>query len=264
MGKDVSLSDLNIVYHSQIKFDTFMLPIKIDMANIYEQDYILSFSYVNQYKTDKVEPQVKEKNELDDMQTVYINDDEIKLSYEPLEYQNEIDTLKENEKLEYCLKFINTTDKLFDDNTKNLLEYLETDNIKDWLFDRGFNDIFYSELYKSVSYWIDLATTEYTEKVKDALLLREKDKKGKEMNYTLSKLRTCYEIMNMYYFKENEGVQTFDNLSYREQHLVNSFTTKMNYIDTAINEDARKQMEDRRNNNTPSRHKNPASGRRSF
>ena len=263
MKDEVSLSDLNLVYHSEIKFDTIVLPLKMDISKIYEMDYILAFSFANQLKVDKVEQQTKEHNELDDIKIVSLEQDSLELSYKPLSYQYEIDNLIEQEKLDYCLKFINTEDRLFEDNTKTLLEHIGTNNIKTWLLDKGMDGVFYIELYKTVSYWIDMITTEYTAKVKDALLLKEKDKNGTEMNYTLSKLRTCYETLNIYYFKENEGIQTFDNLSYREQHLVNSFTTKMNYIDIAINKDAKKQMEDKRSN-TPSKHKNPAGAKRRF
>lgn len=263
MANEVSLSDLNIVYHSEIDFDGTILPLKIDISEIYERDYILAFSFANQFKMDKVEQQQKEHNELDDIKIIKIDEDEIRLSYKPLTYQHELDFLKENEKLDYCVKYINTSDKIFEDGTKTLLECLEINDIKVWLLSKGLDEFFYAELYKTVSYWIDMITTEYTAKVKDALLLKEKDKNGTEMNYTLSKLRTCYETLNIYYFKENEGIQTFDNLSYREQHLVNSFTTKMNYIDIAINKDAKKQMEDKRSN-TPSKHKNPAGARRKF
>jgi len=249
MKNDTSLNDLNIVYHSQIKFDNFTLPLKIDIANITELDYILAFSITNSYKLNPVDAQPKNINELDNIKTVYFEEDNMTLSYERLEYQYEIDVIEEDRKINYCTKFINCDDLLFDNGNKNLLQYLQVDTIKDWLFENGFDDMFYSELYRIVSHWVDMITTEFTANVKKALLLDNKD--GIEMNYSLAKLRTCYESMHMYYFDENKDVNSFEKLSYREQHLMQSFATKMNYIDIAINKDAKKQIEDKRNDNQP-------------
>jgi len=263
MANEVSLSDLNIIYHSQIKFDDITLPLKIDIANITEYDYILSVSAMNQYKLDVMEQQPKEHNELDDIKIIKLENDIFTMSYKTLDHQFDLDILEEDTKIDYCIKFINTTDKLFDDNTKNLLEYFQTENIKEVLFEKGFGDVFYFELYTTVSYWVDMILKEFTDKVKFALLLDANNKNGTEMNHSLSRLKSCYDNMTMKFFKENAGVTVFESLSYREQHLIQSYFTKMNYIDIAINKDAKKQMEDRRDN-TPAKHKNPAGAKRGF
>jgi len=113
MASETSLSDLNIVYHSQILFDNVMLPLRIDIADITEIDYILAFSLTNPYKIKAVEQQLKEYNELEDIKTIYLTGDEMQMSYEQLQHQYELDVIEEDKKLDYCMKFINTTDKLF-------------------------------------------------------------------------------------------------------------------------------------------------------
>ena len=158
MKNDTSLNDLNIVYHSQIKFDNFTLPLKIDIADITELDYILAFSMTNQYKLKSAEVQQQQTSELDNIKTVYFNEDEITLSYERLEYQYELDVMEEDRKIDFCVKFINVDDPLFDNGTKNLLQYLDVKNIKDWLFKKGFSDIFYSELNRDVCHSVDMIT----------------------------------------------------------------------------------------------------------
>lgn len=261
MASDLSLSDLNIVYHSQIPFDELMIPLKIDIAKILEFDFILAHTFANQYKINPIEPQIKELNELDNIKIIHIQGDDLTLSYEALHYKYELELLSEDKRVDYCIKYINTSDKLFDDNTKNLLEYLETDNLRQWLFDRGWDDVFYSELYSTVSYWVDMILKEYVDTVKIVMLLDYKNKDGVVMNSSILTLKACYESMSMRYFKENKDIKCYEELSYREIHLMQSYYTKMNYIDIAINKDAKKQMEERKNT-TPSKHKSPAKSKR--
>jgi ribonucleotide reductase beta subunit family protein with ferritin-like domain len=202
-----------------------------------------------------MEAQAKEYHKLDDIKKVKIDPESITLLYDRLKHQYELDVIEEDKKINFCMKFINTQDKLYHNGTKNLLEYLNTPNIKDWLFSHGFNEDFYANIYITISFWVDMITTEYTGNVKSVLMLREDQKNTTDMNYPLNKLRSCYETLKMYYFEENKDVKSFDKLSYREQHLIQSYATKMNYIDVAINKNAKKQIEDKRSEtkNTPKR-----------
>jgi len=245
MTKEVSLQDLNSVYHTQIDYDGFPLPIKIDIANVTSEDYMLAFSFTNQYKLKVVETQIKEENELDNIKLINIEDDKLTLSYEKLHYSYELDVLEQDKRLNYVMKFINITDKLFEENTKNLLEYLECEDIKTWLFSTGFNDEIYTELYRTISYWVEIMIVEFHANTKVALLLHNEE--GKKINYNLARLKSCYETMGMYYFKENSDIKCFEELSYREQHLMQSYATKMNYIEIAINKDNKKTFEETKN-----------------
>ena len=237
----VSLNDLNIMYHSQIVYDDFILPIKIDIKDIKEDDYLLAFSLMNKYKIKEIKPQEKDESDLDNIKIVKFSDNELTLSYQVLEYQSEIDFLDQNKRINYCIKFLNTTDKLFKNNTQTLLEYLEVETMLEWLKITGMSDTFYNELYITVSYWIDIIVKELHMQTESALLLDDKD--GKSINHNISKLQLCYEKRDLHYFSENENIRCYEKLSYREQHLMDSYNTKMYYIDIANNKEAREQIE---------------------
>lgn len=240
MANEYHLSDLDIIYYSEIKFDTFILPLKFDIANIKEEDVLISMSFMNQFKKDKIKPQDEDKSELDNMKIVEINSNVITLSYKELEYKYEFEELDRIKKIKYCIKFIDTESKLFDNNNSNLLEYLKTDNMYDFLMKYGLNEHFFLNLYSTTSYWLDLMVSELNIIISSALKM--KDEKGTDINYAIAKLKGCYD-MNMKFFRENEGVSSFQNLSYREQILKQNYENKMHTLENNINENARKEAE---------------------
>ena len=64
----------------------------------------------------------------------------------------------------------------------------------------------------------------------------------------MARLKICYETMSMDYFKENTNVKAYEELSYREQHLMQSYSTKMYYIESSINKETRQAFEETKNN----------------
>jgi len=258
LKNETTLDDLDFLYHTEISFDDFIIPIKINIEDITESDYIQAVSVMNDYKTKRIEPQIKEHNDLADIKIVDINNGKITLSYQKLYYEEDIEFLKQQERMKYCFKFINIEDKLFEDNTKNLLEYLECEDIVEWLNERGMTEEFYTKLYLITSYWIDVMVTELHANTKVALLLT--NKKGTDMNYSLSKLTSCYKNANMHYFTENRDVKTYRDISYREQHLRQSYDTKMNYIEIAINEKTKSEI-DKAKTNSSKAHKSSGRGK---
>jgi len=244
-SNEISLYELDIVYHSEIEYDNFTLPIKIDIKDITDNDYAFAFSIMNNFKKNKLEPKEREHNQLDDMKHFEIINNTIHLKYEELKHQDVLDNIEFNKKMKYVCKFINTTDKLYSNNTKNLLEFVDHNDLISFFTLTSMSESFFNKIYTTISFWIDLAIYEFHLKVKSALLLNDED--GTVMNTSISKLKTCYDTLKIHYFPENEDVKCFVKLSYREQHLINSYNTKMHYIDRAINNKNKSEIDSYKN-----------------
>lgn len=243
--REVSLADLNMAHDSEFDYDGFIIPLSINISKISSEDYAIAYSFLNKYKKKSVESVSKEHNRLDDIHICEFEDDTLTLSYKTLEYQYDIDILEEDKKMDYIFKFINTSDKLFNNNKETLLEYLQITDIKTWLLETGFTDELFLHLFKTISYWIDVLISAFHSQVDAALLIN--DKNGKSINYNLARLKICYETMAIYYFKENSDIKCYEELSYREQHLMQSYATKMYYIESAINKETRQSFEESKN-----------------
>jgi len=240
MKRESSLYDLQIVRHSQFKYGDITLPLKIDLKDVTEMDYICAVSLMNEYKIDKIDKADLDKSELEDINVINICSEKIDVSYEILEHSQEIDYWEFEDKFDMLTKFINTTDKLF--YGKTFLEYYKVKSAKEFLYEIDIGEEFFNKLSHAIYFWVDEIIADFRNKV--MLVLNLVNKKDTSLNISMQKLKACYDQLKIYYFKENTNGMSYEELSLREQHLILSYNTKMYNIEEETNNKHKKQMSD--------------------
>lgn len=233
--QNLSLNDLNIVKHTEIRLnDNFILPIKVDISRVcYDEVNVATLNMMKFYEKTKYtklisKPQPKTIN----INRVEIENDKIIYDTSELTYERELNDIRIEQLLKSYLKYTNTTDKLFEGKT--ILEYLECEDIYDYMIDNGLSNREFVVIQNNICFWIDYIAKDYMTKVNK--LLELEDKKGTYYNQAMIELQIAYEHGRGSYFQENFNTACSE-WSFREKILSKAYFTKKYLIDKAVDDE---------------------------
>lgn len=195
-----SLNNLDIKIESEVTISDIIIPIKIDMGDITDTDYLIAISLVDSLK--------KESNMINldpmfDFNKIDLKGENIILDNTELQY-------KSNKNENFFNKFINS--EFVDGDIHDIDGISQEDLLRFKLI---------------IAIWIDLMFYEYNKIIKELLELENEE----QINYnsTMTILQACYEYNSNVYFEENIGL-SFSQYSKREKILFQSYLTKNNMI----------------------------------
>ena len=243
--KNLSLNDLNIIKHTEIRLnDNFILPVKIDVSRVcYDEINMATLNMMKYYEKGKYaklvsKPQPKNIN----INKVEIEGNKIYYDMSELTYADELNMIKFEELLKSYLKHTNTTDKLF--NGKTILEYLECENIYDYVIESGLSNKEFVIIQNNICFWIDYINKKLLKNISDLIELEDKD--GTYYNQAMIELQIAYEYGKGCYFQENVDKACSD-WSYREKILSKAYFTKKHMIDVAVDKKVQESVKSTRN-----------------
>ena len=238
--ENLSLNDLNIIKHTEIKLnDDFILPVKIDISKVcYDEVNIATFNMLKLYDKKRYDKITKDSSQVKlNVNKIELKDNNLYFDISDLTYDKELNQVRIEHLLKSYLKHINIEDKLFEG--KNLLEFLECENIYDYLIENELSNREFVIIQNNICFWIDYVSKEINKKVNT--LLELDDEKGTYYNQAMIELQIAYEYGKGIYFQENIN-KACNEWSYREKLLSKAYFTKKYLIDKAANDEIKNSM----------------------
>jgi hypothetical protein len=213
--------------------------VKIDVSRVcYDEINVATFNMLKIYDKKRYEKIIKTSTQQKiNVNKIELKDDNLCFDISELTYEKELNQIRIEQLLKSYLKHVNVEDKLFED--KNLLEFLECENIYDYLIENELSNREFVIIQNNICFWIDYVAKEINKKINT--LLELDDKKGTYYNQAMIELQIAYEYGKGVYFQENIDKACSD-WSYREKILSKAYFTKKYLIDKAVDDEIKNSM----------------------